>query len=125
MPYKNSEDQYEARKRWVKKNKERHREQGRQSRARLKLEVLEHYGKTCACCEETEPCFLTVEHPNGGGAQHRKELGGGGYKVHLWLKRKGWPVGFQTLCMNCQFGRAHNKGICPHQAKKLALKVAA
>lgn len=43
-------------------------------RTRLKLEVLAHYGGKCACCSVTESIWLTIDHVDGGGAEHRKAL---------------------------------------------------
>ena len=33
--------------------------------------VLDHYGRACSCCGETEPAFLTIDHVNNDGAEHR------------------------------------------------------
>ena len=44
--------------------------------------VLEHYGRRCACCGECNPIFLTIDHINGGGRKHRKEIGN---KINRWL----------------------------------------
>ena len=30
-----------------------------------------------------------------------------------WLKRNGYPAGYQVLCFNCNFAK-HRKGACPH-----------
>lgn len=40
---------------------------------RLKLEVLAGYGGKCICCGETHPAFLTVDHINNDGAEHRTQ----------------------------------------------------
>ncbi len=84
---------------------------------KLRQEVLEHYGgqpPCCACCGEMEPVFLTIDHLEGNGNQHRKQLGGAPY-FYRWLKREGWPPGFQVLCWNCNRGRWANDGHCPHE----------
>lgn len=48
---------------------------------------------------------LSIDHINGGGMQHRRELSGGGTGINFyrWLRDTGYPEGFQTLCMNCQW----------------------
>jgi hypothetical protein len=75
-------------------------------------------GRRCACCGETEFLFLSIDHIHGGGNRDRKEKKvSGGLTFYRWLKRAGWPPGFQILCMNCQFGRKHNGGVCPHQLR--------
>lgn len=90
------------------------------SRKQAKIDVFDYYGRVCVCCGETIPKFLTIDHINNDGAEHRREIfgvnkGGAGLNFYLWLKRHGFPEGFQTLCMNCNFGRRMNNGICPHK----------
>lgn len=87
---------------------------------RLRLEVFNHYsnGKmNCACCGESHIEFLSIDHINGDGAKHRKEIGmerGGGVRFYYWLKRNNYPEGFRVLCMNCNFSRGQH-GYCPHE----------
>lgn len=92
-------------------------EKSRKWRAALKDEVYANYGGyICACCGETEPLFLSVDHINNDGYQHRKQgVHGSGVRLYQWLKRNKWPQGFQILCMNCQHGKARNHGVCPHK----------
>jgi hypothetical protein len=66
----------------------------------------------CACCGDGISQFLALDHIDGGGHQHRKKLGGGGFWT--WLKRNGYPSGFRVLCHNCNLGRQVNGGACPH-----------
>lgn len=75
------------------------------------------YGGSCACCGEVELAFLSLDHINGDGHLHRKEVGYG-QAVWLDLRRQGFPQeGFRVLCMNCQFGVRRVEG-CPHQRGK-------
>jgi hypothetical protein len=80
----------------------------------LRLDAIAHYGGKCMCCGETEEAFLSIDHINGGGNEHRK-------KVHrhigLWLKKNNYPDGFQILCHNCNQAKGYY-GICPHQKSK-------
>lgn len=78
--------------------------------------ILAYGGYECACCGETEPKFLTLDHVNNDGAQHRKEIGNRGAGIFKWLRDNEYPTGFQILCMNCNHGKALNKGICPHKS---------
>lgn len=83
---------------------------------RIKDEVYESYGGyVCACCGEKTKEFLSIDHIDGGGNAHRRKIGKGPNLIH-WLRSNGFPKGFQILCMNCQFGKKHNGGICPHKS---------
>lgn len=84
--------------------------------------VLDHYGRRCACCGETETVFLTIDHIDESGAAHRKSLanttslsvGGNSRALVRWLIDNDFPEGFQVLCFNCNFAK-HRLGVCPHQ----------
>lgn len=97
------------------------RKWSRNRRKRIRLEVLKHYGgdpPKCACCGESIIEFLSIDHIYGGGNQHRKKIfgrkGRAGFSFYCWLKRNGFPEGFQVLCYNCNCAKAYC-GICPHQ----------
>jgi hypothetical protein len=75
-----------------------------------KKKVFDHYGWICSCCGESEPEFLTIDHIDGGGYQHKKETNG---KLYPWLVRNNFPEGFRVLCYNCNCGR--KTGPCPHE----------
>lgn len=78
-----------------------------------KAEVIRHYGGECRCCGLGELMFLTINHDNGGGKQHRKKTGGGS-SFYRWLKREGLPGGFSVMCWNCNFSHGLY-GYCPHE----------
>lgn len=83
------------------------------SKKRLKDTVFNAYGGYfCKCCGETIPQFLSIDHMNNDGAAHRKKIGG---ELYRWLIKNNFPKDFQVLCMNCQWGKHYNNGICPHQ----------
>lgn len=80
-----------------------------------RIKVLEHYGgkvPTCTCCGEQHIEFLCLDHINGGGNRHRREIGGGS-RVFLWVIRNNFPAGFRVLCYNCNSSLGHY-GYCPH-----------
>jgi hypothetical protein len=84
------------------------REKNKIKLQQLKLEALTHYGSgKCACiiCGESRLACLTLDHINGGGNKERKKYGSSRFGARLcrYLKKRGYPEGFQTLCMNCQF----------------------
>jgi len=78
---------------------------------RLREEVLRHYGGSCACCGESRYEFLAIDHIEGGGAQHRKQIR---MPMPRWLKKNGFPDGYRVLCHNCNMSLGRY-GYCPHQ----------
>lgn len=84
----------------------------------IKDEVFINYGGyICACCGELERAFLSIDHINNDGAQHRKNMSSGS-NTYRWLRDNNFPNGFQVLCMNCQWGKKNCNGVCPHQTKR-------
>lgn len=69
----------------------------------------------CVCCGVQYLEFLAIDHIDGGGTQHRKELKGA--SVYLWLRKNGYPDGFRVLCHSCNF--AVRFGPCPHEREKI------
>lgn len=95
------------------KYRERARETQRKLRESLRAELLAAYGGQCSCprCPETNPAFLTLEHVNGDGGEHRRRVGSHTYAD---LRRRGWPQdGYTLLCWNCNAGSRFT-GVCPH-----------
>jgi len=81
----------------------------------LKDEVFAKYGGyRCACCGESNPGFLTIDHIDNDGADDRR-LHGSGRPFYKWVKASGFPPTLQVLCYNCNCGRARNGGVCPHK----------
>ncbi len=107
------------------KNHPEYKEYNRIRNRKIKLEVLTHYGGNppkCACCGEIIYEFLTIDHINNDGREHRKQIKMvGGTKFYRWLKRNNFPEGFQVLCFNCNCGKEINKGVCPHKSKNVFL----
>lgn len=93
---------------------------------KTKAIVFDHYGRVCKCCGETRVEFLTLDHIDGGGAAHRRELKAAkkGSSIYVWAKNNGLPDTLQTLCMNCNFSKGR-RGYCPHERemKKKRLEV--
>jgi radical SAM protein with 4Fe4S-binding SPASM domain len=81
-------------------------------RQKIKRMVIDHYGKVCSCCGESELVFLVIDHIQGGGNKHRKITGDGSNFYH-WVVKNDYPLGFQVLCHNCNF--AKSCGECPHK----------
>lgn len=87
---------------------------------KVKREVFERYGGcVCNCCSEGHIEFLTIDHIDGNGAEHRRRIFGksagmGGARLYRALKREGFPAGFQVLCFNCNVAKGFY-GECPHK----------
>jgi hypothetical protein len=73
------------------------------------------YGKICNCCGQSDPRFLTLDHVNNDGAEHRKTLSSDTIPAYYEAVKKHRPDLYQILCYNCNMGRAANKGLCPHK----------
>jgi hypothetical protein len=98
------------------RNREKMIAEAKQYRRLIKQCVMDHYGKICKCCGEDNIAFLNIDHIDGNGNTHRKEIGkSSGIGFYTWLKKNNFPEGFQTLCFNCNIARYKNGGICPHQ----------
>jgi hypothetical protein len=76
--------------------------------------VLRHYGGKCECCGEAQVEFLALDHKNGGGNQHRREVKQRGANMIGWAIASGFPPIFRILCHNCNSAIGFY-GSCPHQ----------
>ena len=108
---KNKEKLSERKKRrwreYTPEHRDKLRAEGRRYKWAIKQEVLTHYGNgKCACvtCGYSDIRALTLDHISGGGHKERmtsgKGLERGGVPFYRWLRSKGYPTGYQTLCMN-------------------------
>lgn len=87
------------------------KECAKRSYQKLRNEIFDHYGRQCECCKESEECFLTLDHVNGGGTRDR-------LRGNVWgrLRKAGFPSGYRVLCWNCNWAY-HKLGICPHASQ--------
>ncbi len=68
----------------------------------LKKSIFTIYGHgKCACvhCGEKRLDCLSIDHVNNDGAKDKLS----GDRLYRYLRDNNYPLGFQTLCMNCQF----------------------
>ena len=72
--------------------------------------VIEHYGGVCVCCGESHYEFLSLDHVNGDGAEHRRQVA----NIVTWALKNGFPPSLQVLCYNCNCSRGF-WGYCPHE----------
>src|SRR3990167_5867194 len=96
-------------------NPERLRYYENKHRHKLRNEVIDHYGGKCECCGETRRPFLTIEHKNRDGAEHRRQVGQG--SILKDIKNKGFPDWIGILCFNCNCA-TKDGGLCPHKIEK-------
>ena len=83
----------------------------------LKQEIYNHYGQQCSCCKEKRIEFLCIDHINGGGNKHRKEIGCH-INLYRWIVKNNFPDILRILCFNCNQARGFY-GYCPHEKERL------
>lgn len=82
---------------------------------KLRMETFNAYGgPICRCCGVDIMQFLSIDHIDGGGADHRRSINNrSGKSFYSWLRKNNYPHGYQVLCMNCNFAKGMY-GSCPH-----------
>lgn len=102
---------------WRDANKEHIAKKNSLRQRKLKELVVEAYGGFCVCCAENNIAFLTIDHINRDGKQHRSS----GLNVYFDLIKRGFPKrDYRLLCMNCNWAMRLNN-VCPHaiEVKKI------
>lgn len=99
---KNHERLKAEKRKWNAEHKDHKDQQEKNRRIELRMKLLKRYGASCSCCGESKPEVLCIDHIEGGGEKHRKEVGSG-TAFQWWLLRNGLPDGFRTLCHNCNY----------------------
>ena len=88
------------------------------------MRVYNHYSNydiKCNCCGERQMEFLSIDHVNNDGAEHRRTAKNShghltGNHIIYWLIQNNYPPGFQILCMNCNHAKGKDpEHLCPHQ----------
>jgi hypothetical protein len=79
---------------------------------KIKTKIFDHYGYKCSCCGETEPRFLSIEHKNLDGAEHRRNKRTNG--VYFDIIKANYPDSYEILCMNCNWSQRYGEP-CPHK----------
>lgn len=103
-------------KKWRSADPERSRHSVKLYQRERKIKALEHYSggiPMCNCCGEKEQKFLSIDHINNDGNRHRR-ADPSAIAIYAWLKKNGYPKGFQVLCFNCNLSKAFF-GSCPHK----------
>jgi len=111
---------------WHSREKEKGRKYQTTKNRESKLRVFQHYSKLhngsdvprCACCGVVDMEFLTLDHIDKNGREHRAEVEAQGFAkgagMYLWIEKNGYPEGFRVLCWNCNCSRGIH-GYCPHE----------
>ena len=89
-------------------------------------------------CEEDDIGVLTIDHINGNGGEHRRQIfgkrkgAGGGCSFYRWLKNNNYPEGYQVLCFSCQFRKrsgemksdnpTHRQQVTANYARKIKIE---
>jgi hypothetical protein len=73
----------------------------------LRIRIIDHYGKQCICCGESNWAFLELDHTNGDGAIRHKN------GEHIYVILETLPSDIQLLCSNCNKAKWQH-GNCPH-----------
>lgn len=96
---------------WKRTNQKYYNEYTRNYAQNLRYTAIRHYSHTmsCAKCGEKDLRCLSIDHINGGGNKHLKEIG---VPIAQWLRKNNYPNGFQVLCMNCQWRKRHENHEC-------------
>ncbi len=86
-----------------------------QRRLELRLLVLKTYSpdgiircinKDCPEHHNPHVEFLQIDHIENDGNEHRKIIGHAAHQLWHWLKKNGFPPGFQILCANCNMHKS-------------------
>ena len=90
-------------------------------RVSVKFEAIIALGSMCACCGEEHPAFLSLDHINNDGAEHRAQYSSSNNSlIYADARREGWPTDrYQLLCYNCQSAKNY-QGVCPHRVGETA-----
>lgn len=100
---------------WMKNNRPKINLWRKNKVSSLRFEILKSYGDKCSCCGESEKRFLTIDHINGGGKEHRAKFNNTAYAVYKDIINGKFDKNlYRILCMNCNFAiRFGDK--CPHK----------
>jgi hypothetical protein len=106
-----------ANKKWNDSHRELLRERANAKNREIRKDVLKHYGDRCACCGETEPKFLAIDHINGRGDKNNRDKRVTA-SFYRWIQKNDYPKDLQILCHNCNCAKGFY-GECPHQSFKI------
>lgn len=100
------------------KHKKENQKKARENRQRNRKIVLGHYSNgtfKCYCCGESQYMFLSVDHLENNGAEHRKQIGSS--QLYNWLIKNNFPPGFGVMCYNCNIVKGQYGKCLVHQGE--------
>ena len=80
----------------------------------LKEQVFSHYGWACSCCNEKLKSMLVIDHVNNDGFIDRKKRLSG-ITFYNKIINSNFSKIYQVLCMNCNWSKRVQNGICEHK----------
>lgn len=86
-------------------------------RIREKKDVFSHYCRGtphCLCCGNSTFEFLSIDHINNNGSQHRKEIKQ--VSIYKWSIDNAYPDFLTVLCYSCNQAKGFY-GVCPHKKR--------
>ncbi len=111
---------------YYQKNKDLCKARTKQKNKIIREKILNFYGNKCACCNEANSKFLTIDHTNGDGSEHRRSISktkrNSASSFYKWIIKNNYPNFLRLLCWNCNSGREYNidnKGVCPHEETQI------
>lgn len=114
MAYRDLEKKKKTDRLYYSNNREKLLKVQKQTRINRRNKVISYYGGKCNCCGENLYEFLSIEHLDGGGTKHRKELSSP--NIDRWIIKNNYPSNFTILCHNCNFAKGIY-GKCPHNKR--------
>lgn len=108
----NQQHVFDYQRQWNDDNRKHVNAYQRKLNAAAREAVLNHYGRVCICCNSTKR--LTIDHINGNGGEHRRELFGSEKNAssgafYRWLIKNNFPDGFQTMCQPCNASKRNGE----------------
>ena len=100
------------------RNRERSYEKSRLQE--LKFTTFSAYGGVCVCCGLADYRFLSIDHILNDGKIDGAKGFRGGASLYRHLRDAGYPTDrYQLLCINCNFAKSQNDGVCPHEDDRI------
>jgi len=98
---------------YERKRAKKHSIDNKKRQLKRKKIVFDYYGGKCVCCGESNYAFLSIDHIDNDGKQHRQEIG---FSIYPWLIKHNFPTNkrLQILCFNCNLAKQFF-GECPHK----------